>query len=59
MSEMIDNNYLIARMSQRTLNAMDWIEKNPILADGEIGIESDTNLIKIGDGTTSWINLPY
>lgn len=32
---------------------------NPVLADGEIGIETDTDKIKIGDGTTAWNSLPY
>ena len=32
---------------------------NPVLSAGEIGIETDTNKIKIGDGSTAWNNLPY
>ena len=32
---------------------------NPVLAAGEIGIETDTGRSKIGDGTTAWNNLPY
>ena len=36
-----------------------WITKNPILAVGEFGFEIDTNKIKIGDGVTAWIDLPY
>jgi hypothetical protein len=32
---------------------------NPVLAAGEIGIETDTNRTKIGDGTTAWNSLPY
>jgi hypothetical protein len=32
---------------------------NPVLADGEIGVETDTGKTKIGDGTTAWNNLPY
>ena len=32
---------------------------NPVLADGEIGVETDTDKIKIGDGVTAWNSLPY
>lgn len=32
---------------------------NPVLAAGEIGIETDTNKFKIGDGSTAWVALPY
>ena len=36
-----------------------WSTVNPILLDGELGIESDTDLFKIGDGVTAWNLLPY
>lgn len=39
--------------------AADWIARNPVLAEGEYGLETDTFLIKIGDGISNWINLPY
>jgi hypothetical protein len=32
---------------------------NPVLPAGEICIETDTGRIKIGDGTTAWVSLPY
>jgi hypothetical protein len=32
---------------------------NPVLGAGEIGIETDTNQFKIGDGSTVWASLPY
>jgi len=32
---------------------------NPVLAAGEIGIETDTLRIKIGDGSTAWNSLSY
>lgn len=37
----------------------DWIARNPILAEGEYGLETDTQLIKIGDGIHDWLHLPY
>ena len=39
--------------------AADWESVDPILAEGELGIETDTNRIKIGDGATEWTGLPY
>ena len=32
---------------------------NPILAQGEMGIETNTNLFKIGNGILHWNDLPY
>jgi hypothetical protein len=39
--------------------AADWSAVNPILAEGELGAELDTDLFKIGDGLTAWNSLPY
>ena len=39
--------------------AADWITRNPVLAAGEYGLESDTFLIKVGDGVRAWTHLPY
>ncbi|MBK8468092.1 MAG: hypothetical protein IPL32_19945 [Chloracidobacterium sp.] len=37
-----------------------WTEQNPVLAQFEIGIETDGNLgVKFGDGLTAWNDLPY
>ena len=43
---------------RRDSNA-DYITNNPILDNGEIGYETDTRLLKIGNGTTAWNSLPY
>ena len=37
----------------------EWADANPILASGEMGIETNTNLFKIGNGVTPWNSLPY
>lgn len=37
----------------------EWTDQNPILADGEPGVEKDTGLLKIGDGSTPWNDLSY
>ena len=40
-------------------DAVDWATANPVLAVGEIGIETDTDKAKYGDGFTAWNDLPY
>ena len=39
--------------------AADWVTRNPVLAQGEYGLETDTFLIKVGDGVRDWAHLPY
>ncbi len=39
--------------------AADWTASDPVLALGEVGIETDTTASKTGDGVTSWSGLPY
>ena len=36
-----------------------WKEVNPVLMEGEIGLEIDTNNIKMGDGVHAWNELEY
>lgn len=36
-----------------------WTMANPILGQGEPGVEIDTNRVKIGNGILEWNNLPY
>ena len=36
-----------------------WTSANPTLAEGELGLETDTLRLKIGDGTTAWGALAY
>lgn len=39
--------------------AAKWTERNPVLLAGEIGIETDTLKMKVGDGTSNWSALGY
>ena len=39
--------------------ASSWTFENPVLSSGEIGLETDTNKLKIGDGITLWNSLNY
>lgn len=36
-----------------------WESFNPVLAERELAIESDTNKIKVGNGTSNWNDLSY
>ena len=39
--------------------AASWAGNDPILNQGEMGLELDTRKFKFGDGTTDWNSLPY
>lgn len=47
------------RIQLRRGLSSDWTSVNPILASGEMGIESNTNLFKFGNGTDHWNDLDY
>ena len=47
------------RLKLKTKTAAEWAELNPILLEGEAGIESDTQHWKTGNGTSEWNDLPY
>lgn len=47
------------RIQVRRDTAANWTSANPTLAQGEIGYETDTDKVKIGDGTTAWTSLGY
>ena len=39
--------------------ASNWTAANPILAQGEFGVETNTSKIKIGNGSSTWSALSY
>jgi hypothetical protein len=39
--------------------AANWASNNPILSAGEFGLESDTQKIKVGNGSANWADRPY
>lgn len=49
------------RIKNKALTAKEWMSKhkNEILLSGELGVELDTNKMKVGDGVTPWKLLPY
>jgi hypothetical protein len=46
-------------IQNRRDTAANWTSVNPTLAEGEFGVETDTNKFKIGNGTTPWQTLSY
>jgi hypothetical protein len=48
-----------ALIQVRRDTAANWNSTNPTLAAGEMGFETDTGYIKIGNGSTAWSNLAY
>ena len=49
----------MTKIIQRHDTAANWASANPVLAQGEMGIEDDTRKFKFGDGATAWAGLPY
>ncbi len=50
---------LNSRVQLRNDTAANWQSKNPVLLKGEMGIELDTEKLKVGDGATAWNDLEY
>ena len=50
---------MAVQIQLRRGTAAQWTSANPTLASGEVGVETDTNKQKIGDGTTAWNSLAY
>jgi hypothetical protein len=47
------------KIKSRRGTAAAWTSANPVLLAGEIGIETDTRRMKVGDGATAWTALDY
>lgn len=50
---------MAVQIQLRNDTAENWTAADPILAQGEMGIETDTRLFKIGDGVNNWSDLEY
>lgn len=48
-----------SRVRLRRGTAAAWTAANPILALGELGVETDTRNFKVGDGVLAWSALTY
>lgn len=49
----------ITGLSHRRQSAAAWAAENPVLRDGELGLETDARKMKVGDGVTPWTGLAY
>ena len=47
------------RIQMRRDTSINWVNYNPILSSGEIGLETDTNKFKFGNGVNTWNTLEY
>lgn len=47
------------KIQLRRDTAANWTALNPVLASGEMALETDTKKLKIGDGITAWTGLGY
>ena len=50
---------MAVQIQLRRGTATQWSSSNPILAIGELGVETNTSLFKVGDGINRWLNRPY
>lgn len=50
---------LVGTIQERKDTAANWTSANPVLLDGEYGLETDTKKRKLGDGVTAWTSLAY
>lgn len=50
---------MAVQIQLRNDTATNWTTANPILAQGEMGVELDTLKFKLGDGINTWTALPY
>jgi hypothetical protein len=51
------SNYITIKLRRGT--AAQWTATNPVLAEGEVGLETDTRKFKVGTGAGAWNSLQY
>jgi hypothetical protein len=50
---------ILGQFQFRRDTAANWTSEDPILLAGEMGLETDTDKFKIGDGSTAWTGIAY
>lgn len=50
---------MATKIQVRRDSAANWTTANPVLDSGELGFETDTGKVKIGNGSTAWGSLAY
>jgi hypothetical protein len=51
------SNYITIKLRRGT--AAQWTATNPVLEEGEVGLETDTRKFKVGTGAGAWNSLQY
>lgn len=49
----------LARIQMRRDTSAAWATSNPVLGEGEMGLDVTVMRIKVGDGSTPWSGLPF
>lgn len=49
----------MTKIQIRRDTSANWKTNNPVLAVGELALETDTMLMKVGDGSSTYLNLSY
>ena len=52
-------NWRKQKVQLRRGTAAEWVSRNTLLLAGEVGYETDTGYMKVGDGVTRWNQLSY
>lgn len=50
---------MATKIQFRRGTAAQWSSANPVLAEGELGLEIDTDKMKLGNGVQAWNSRPY
>ena len=50
---------MASKIQLRRDSSGNWSATNPVLAEGEMGVELDTNRSKLGDGVSNWRDIDY
>lgn len=50
---------VVTQIQIRRGTAAQWTSTNPTLAAGELGLETDTLFVKVGNGSSAWTALAY
>lgn len=53
----MSDNIVNTRIKLAIKSASDWSTANPVLLQGEVGLDSTNKIIKVGDGVTAWNSL--
>ena len=50
---------MITQIRFRRGTSQEWATYNPILGEGEPGVDTTLDRFKLGDGVTPWLSLPF